>query len=159
MYRRYSQTNGANVSLAQMKRSRIKDLLILVLFALLAAALVIGIPAVLKDNDTRSSYIQQIQSECEEAVRQAETLSRTGGVDSYLTLARIRSNLYAIQTVSSLNAYQGGGILVSEDRITTLQNIVDGYFDYLNRGQATGEYQTTLQIALEELRETVNALN
>ena len=49
MYRRYSQANGNGASLTQMKRSRLKDLLILVLAGLLIASLVIGIPAMLKN--------------------------------------------------------------------------------------------------------------
>ena len=158
MYRRYSQSNGPNVSLSQMKRGRLKDLLILVLIALLAAALVIGIPAVQKNNGTRSLYIMRIQSECDEAIRLTATLSRNAGADSAFMLARIRGSLYTIQTLSSLNAAQGDGQLVSEDQIMTLQNTVDRYLTYLTTGMDTGEYQTTLQIALEELQETLNAL-
>ena len=58
MYRRYSQANGNGASLTQMKRSRLKDLLILVLAGLLIASLVIGIPALQRGNATRSIYIQ-----------------------------------------------------------------------------------------------------
>ena len=158
MYRRYSERNGTNVSLSRMKRSRLKDLLILVLTALLIAALVIGIPLLQKNNGTRSIYIRRIQTECDEAVRQTSTLSRNAGADSAYMLARIRSCLYSIQTISSLNAAQGDGALVSEDQIMTLQNTVDRYLTYLTTGMDTGEYQTTLQIALEELQETVNTL-
>ncbi|MBR6965477.1 MAG: hypothetical protein IKH81_00115 [Clostridia bacterium] len=159
MYRRYSQTNGTTATLSQMKRSRLKDLLILVLLGLLIAALVIGIQALQKDRNARSVYIRRIQTECDEAVRQVATLSRNAGADSASILSRIRSNLYAIQVISGLQVSQGSGALVSEDRILTLQNTVDRYMTYLTTGMDTGEYQTTLQNALEELQEAVMTLN
>ena len=118
----------------------------------------IGIPALQRGNGTRSIYIQRIQTECDEAIRQTSTLSRNAGADSASILARIRSNLYAIRMISGLNASQGGGELVSEDRILTLQNTVDRYLTYLTTGMDTGEYQTTLQTAMEELQEELNAL-
>ena len=159
MYRRYSQANGSNMSLSQLKRSRLKDLLILLLAALLLAALIIGIPALKKQDNTRSIYIQRVQSECDDAVRQVSTLSRNAGADSASILAKIRSNLYAIRTLSALSISQGYGPLVDDDRILTLQNTVDRYLDYLTTGMDTGEYQTSLQIALEELQEELSNLN
>ena len=158
MYRRYSQANGNGASLSQMKRSRLKDLLILLLVGMLIAALVIGIPALRQNSETRSLYIQRIQAECDEAIRQTATLSRNAGADSASILARIRSNLYAIRMISSLNASKFGGELVSEDRILTLQNTVDRFLTYLTTGMDTGEYQTTLQTAMEELQEELSAL-
>ena len=159
MYRRYSQTNGTTATLSQMKRSRLQDLLILVLLGLLIAALVVGVQALQKDRNARSVYIRRIQTECDEAVRQVATLSRNAGADSASILSRIRSNLYAIQVISGLQVSQGSGALVSEDRILTLQNTVDRYMTYLTTGMDTGEYQTTLQNALEELQEAVMTLN
>ena len=158
MYRRYSQTNGNGASLSQLKRSRLKDLLILLLAGLLIASLVIGIPALQRGNGARSLYIQRIQAECDEAIRQTATLSRNAGADSASILARIRSNLYAIRMISGLNSAQNGGELVSEDRILTLQNTVDRYLTYLTTGMDTGEYQTTLQTAMEELQEELGNL-
>ena len=158
MYRRYSQTNGNAGSPTLMKRNRLRDLLILVLAGLLTASLVIGIPAVQRNNGIRSTYIQRIQTECDEAIRQTATLSRNAGADSASILARIRSNLYAIRMVSDLSTSQGSGVLVSDDRILTLQNTVDRYLSYLTTGMDTGEYQTSLQTALEELQEELNAL-
>ena len=158
MYRRYSQTNGNAASVSQLKRSRLKDLLILALTGLLIASLVIGIPALQKNDATRSVYIQRIQAECDEAVRLTSTLSRNAGADSASILARIRSNLYSIRMISSLNIAQGGGELVSEDQVLTLQNTVDRYLNYLTTGMNTGEYQTTLQTGVEELQTEVSTL-
>ena len=158
MYRRYSQANGAGLSMSQMKRSRIRDLVILVLAGLLVASLVLGIPAMLKQTDIRTLYIQRIQAECDDAIRLTSTLSRNAGADSASILARIRSSLYAIRMISSLNAAEGGGPLVEDERILTLQNTVDRYLTYLTTGMDTGEYQTGLQTSLEELQETLSGL-
>ena len=158
MYRRYSQANGNGASLSQMKRSRLKDLLILLLVGMLIAALVIGIPALRQNSETRALYIQRIQTECDEAIRLTSTLSRNAGADSAAILARIRSNLYAVRTVNVLSTAQGNGVLVDEDRLMTLQNTVDRYLEYLTTGMDTGEYQTSLQSALEELQEILSTL-
>ena len=158
MYRRYSQANGAGLSMSQMKRSRIRDLVILVLAGLLVASLVLGIPAMLKQTDVRTLYIQRIQAECDDAIRLTSTLSRNAGADSASILARIRSSLYAIRMISNLNAAEGGGPLVEDERILTLQNTVDRYLTYLTTGMDTGEYQTGLQTSLEELQETLSGL-
>lgn len=158
MYRRYSEANGNSPSLTQLKRGRIKDLLILVMAGLLIAAIVVGIPALQAKNGIHTTYIQRIQSECDEAVRQVSALSRNAGADSASILARIRSNLYAIRTISALSVAQEGKNLVSEDRILSLQNTVDRYLTYLTTGMDTGEYQTGLQISLEELRTEMGQL-
>ena len=158
MYRRYSQGNESPVSLSQMKRSRIKDVIILVLVILLIASLVIGIPAVQSRNGIRAAYIQRIQAECDEAIRQISMLSRNAGADSASLLARIRSNLYAIRVISSMNTGENGGPLVSEDRILTIQNTVDRYLTYLTTGMDTGEYQTALQNEMEELQAELSQL-
>ena len=158
MYRRYSQANGTGISMSQMKHSRIRDLVILVLAGLLVASLVLGIPAMLKQTDVRTLYIQRIQAECDDAIRLTSTLSRNAGADSASILARIRSSLYAIRMISNLNAAEGGGPLVEDERILTLQNTVDRYLTYLTTGMDTGEYQTGLQTSLEELQETLSGL-
>ena len=158
MYRRYSQANGSSVSLSQMKRSRLKDLVILVLAALLIAGAVFCVPIIQQRDAGRSIYIQRMQSECDEALRQTAALSRNAGADSAAILAKIRSNLYAIRTVNALSIAQRNGVLVDEDRILTLQNTVDQYLSYLTTGMDTGEYQTSLHVALEELQEILSVL-
>ena len=71
MYRRYSQANGNGASLTQMKRSRLKDLLILVLAGLLIASLVIGIPALQRGNTDHQGRDQQSGQHQDQQVLQA----------------------------------------------------------------------------------------
>ncbi len=158
MYRRYSQMNGNGVPQSQIKRGRLKDLIILLLLGMLIAAAVIAIPAVRQRGGTHTIYVQRMQSECDEALRQTASLSRNAGADSAAILAKIRSNIYAIRLLNSLSTAQGDGALLDEDRILTLQNTVDRYLSYLTTGMDTGEYQTNLQIALEELQAILSEL-
>ena len=123
MYRRYTQTGESGVSMAQIKRSRLKDLLILLLIAALAASLAIGIPARLEKNSLRGNVIRQISKECDDAIASTKAMSPNGRSDSAAQLARIRSNLYAIRAINNLNHTESGEYLISEDRLNTL---IDG---------------------------------
>jgi len=95
----------------------------------------------------------------DEALRQTTTLSRNAGADSAAILSRIRSNIYAIRMLNTVNSASGGRLLLEEERLTTLQNMVDRYLTYLTTGMDTGEYQTALQVALTEMQEIVRSLN
>ena len=159
MYRRYSQTGDGTVSMTQVTRNRIKNGIILLLLIGIAAALAFSLPVLRNQNETRRLYIQRIQSETAEAVRQTSGLSRNAGADSAAILAKIRCNLYAIRTINSASSGAGNGVLVDEERLTTLLNTVDRYLSFLTTGMDTGEYQTNLQTALNELQGIVSNLN
>ena len=159
MYRRYSQTGDGSMPLSQINRNRIKNILILILLAALAAMLIISIPLIRNQGNTRTLYIQQIQHECQDAYNDTTTLSRTAGADSAAILSRVRSNIHAIRMVNSLSGAEGNRPLVDDERLLTMQNMVDRHLQYLTTGMDTAEYTTTLQTALTELQETVNSLN
>ncbi len=160
MYRRYSQVNTNTVPVNQVRRNRLKNILILFLLAALIALAVVSIPAMRKQNSARDLYIQRMQTEVGEAVRQTTTLSRNAGADSAAILARIRSNLYAIRIINELNIAQEGasGRLLQEETLTTLQSAIDNYLTFLTTGMDTGEYQTNLQNEINSLQATINAL-
>ena len=158
MYRRYSQMGDGNMPLSQINRNRIKNILIVLLLVALIALLVISLPLIRKQNDARASYILRIQTECEDAVRQAYTLSRNAGSDSASNLAKIRCNIYSIRIINDISTAAGSQLL-EKDSLMTIQNMVDRYQEYVGAGGLrTGEYATTLQSALEELQVTVSNL-
>ena len=159
MYRRYSQTGEGNINLSQAKRNRIRNVIVILLVAALAATLIITLPVMQNQNETRSLFIQKIQAEVDEALRQTATLSRNAGADSAAILSKIRSNIYAVRMLNTVNSASGGRMLLEEDRLTSLQNMVDRYLTYLTNGTGTGEYQTALQVALTELQEIAGNLN
>lgn len=159
MYRRYSQTGEGNANLSQVNRNRIKNIILILLLIALAVTLIITLPVMQNQSETRSLYIQKIQAEVDEALRQTATLSRNAGADSAAILSRIRSNIYAVRMLNTVNASSGGKALLEEERLTSLQNMVDRYLTYLTTGMDTGEYQTALQVSLSELQEIARALN
>ena len=158
MYRRYSQTGDGSMPLSQLKRNRIKNILILLLLVAVITLLVISIPMFRDRTETQALYIQQIQSECDEAARQTASLSRNAGADSAAILARVRSNVYAIRVLNNVSTASGGKQLLEDERLMTLQNTVDRYLSFLTTGMDTGEYQTGLQTSLAELQEIIQTL-
>ena len=158
MYRRYSQMGDGSMPLSQVNRNRIKTILIFVLLIALAAMLVISLPMIRNRDNMRTLYIQQIQRECKDAVSDTATLSRTAGADSAAILSRVRSNIHAIRVVNSLSASEGNRALVEDERLLTMQNMVDRHLSYLTTGMDTGEYTTNLQTALAELQEILEGL-
>ena len=152
MYRRYSQMGDGSMPLSQVNRNRIKNILILLLLIALAVLLVISLPLMKSRDDNRANYIQQIQKECKEANNETNALSRTAGADSAAILSRIRSNVHAIRAINSLGGAEGNRLL-EDERLLTLQNMVDQYLQYLTTGMDTGGYTTNLQNSLAELQE------
>ena len=159
MYRRYSQTGDGSMPLSQVNRNRIKNLIILLLLVAVGVLLYISIPMMKNRDETRALYIQKIQAECDDALRQSTTLSRNAGADSAAILSRVRCNIYAIRTLNTMSGSSGGRQLLDDGRLLTLQNTVDNYIAFLTTGMDTGEYQTALHNSLLELQGIVNTLN
>ena len=160
MYRRYSQVNESAMPVSQVRRNRVKNILILVLIAALAALAVVSVPAIQSRNSARDLYVRRMQAEISDALRQATSLSRNAGADSSAILARIRSNIYAIRVLNEMRIGQEGaaGRLLPEESLSTLQSSIDNYLSFLTTGMDTGEYQTNLQNSLNEMQTRINAL-
>ena len=158
MYRRYSQVGDGSMPLSQVNRNRIKNILIMLLLIALAVLLVISLPLMKSRDDNRANYIQQIQKECKEAYNETNALSRTAGADSAAILSRVRSNIHAVRIINNLSGADGGRMLLEDERLLTLQNMVDQYLQYLTTGMDTGGKTTNLQTALIELQDIVSVL-
>ena len=160
MYRRYSQVTENPTPVSNIRRNRIKNILILILIAALAAMAFVSVPAVQKEKGLRELFIQRMQSEISEAVRLATSLSRNAGADSSGILARIRCNIYSIRTTNEISMGIEGvsGRLLQEETLSTLQSSIDNYLTFLTTGMDTGEYQTNLQNSLNSLQATINNL-
>ncbi len=158
MYRHYSQAGNGNMSLSQVNRNRIKNIVIAVLLIAVAALLVISLPLLKNRDNNRALFIQTMQKECKEASNDTNTLSRTAGADSAATLSRVRSNIHTIRIVNNLSSAEGNRLL-EDERLLTMQNMVDKYLQYLTTGMDTGEYVTSLQTSFAELQEILGNLN
>lgn len=154
MYRRYSQVGDGNLSLSQINRNRARNILIILLLAVVAALLVISIPLLVNRSSTRTQYIQQLQKECKEAITDTSMISRTAGADSAALLSRVRSNIHAMRVVNSLSGQQ----MVEDAKLQSMQNTVDTFISSLTTGMDTGRYATELLTALAEMQEIVGNL-
>ncbi len=160
MYRRYSQVNEPTMPVSQMRRNRIKNILIILLTAAVVALSAIALPAVQSRTGARALIIQRMQNEISTAARLTTSLSRSAGASSAAILAQIRSNLHAIASANELSIGMEGasGRLIQEEQMTTLISSVDNYLAFLTTGMDTGEYQTNLQNSLNELQLKINSL-
>lgn len=159
MYRRYSHAGDGGMPLSQINRNRIKNILIFLLAAALTALLIISIPLMRSRDSNRALYIQQIQKECQDAYSDTASLSRTAGADSAAILSRVRSNIHTIRMVNNLSGMDGNRQLLEDERLLTMQNMVDRFLQYLTTGMDTGEYTTSLQTSLAELQMIVSSLD
>lgn len=161
MYRRYSQVGDGSMPLSQVNRNRVKNIVILVLIIALGVLLAFSLPLMMNRGESHSLYIQKIQEECDEAARQANVLSRTGGAASSADLSKIRCNIHAIRTINSLSQASGKQ-LIDDNILMTILNLVDRYQDGMNQGGQKiinpGEYTTNLQNAIIELQDIVSHL-
>ena len=158
MYRRYSQVGDGSMSLSQMNRNRIRNVIILLLLAAVIALLVLSIPMLQGKNNTHKLYISQIQKECKEAITDTSSLSRTAGADSAQILARVRCNIHAMRTINNLSSSESGRPLVEDGRLQGLLNEVDRFLGVLATGMTTGENATAVQTGLADLQEIVTSL-
>ena len=160
MYRRYSSVNQPTANLGQVRRNRMKNILILALVVALGAMTAVALPAVRSRSSTHALYIQRMQNEIATAVRLATALSRNAGANSAAILAQIRSNIYAIGIINEISIGQEGtnGRLLPEERLTSIQSSIDNYLAFLTTGMDTGEYQTNLQNSLNDLQVEISAL-
>ena len=158
MYRRYSRGGEEIGPRPRSHWNRIKSILIILLLAALLALSFFAIPAFRNQGEIRTLFVQRVQSECDEALRQTSTLSHNAGRDSAAILARIRSCVYVIRTANELCAASGNGSLLPDDELLALQDEVDRYLTFITTGMDTSEYQTNLQNDLSALQERVTSL-
>lgn len=160
MYHRYTSRNeGRSANMHPRMMDRIRNAIIAIL---LVACILLGIfggRAISLQAESRTTYIRRMQTECNDALTLVSSLSRTAGSGSPATLGRIRSHVYAMDTINQLNVGLQGRYLVSTDVFTALYALLDEYSDQLSAGkQITGDLQTTLTMSLNDLALLVNAL-
>ena len=127
----------------------------MVLLAAVILLAVFGGRAISFEAETRSTFIQRMQTECNDAVSLTTALSRTAGASSSATLGKIRSHVYAMDAINQLNVGLGGNYLISNDIFTSLYAIIDDYSNRLITGMVTGDSQTALANALTTLQQTI----
>ncbi|MBR4081000.1 MAG: hypothetical protein IKK21_04375 [Clostridia bacterium] len=140
--------------------TRFKNLLLLFLLVAVILLAVFGGRAMMYRNDANHLFISKIQLECGNALTLTNSLSRTAGASSSATLGRIRSHVYAMETINSLSVGLEGasGWLISEDWFTTLYGVLEEYSQKLITGMTTGDQQTALMNALQTLYDQLDTI-
>lgn len=156
MYQHYMSRKGSSMQPSSNSLlNRVRTTLILVLLAAVILLAIFGGRAISFEAETRSTFVHRMQTECNDAVSLVTALSRTAGASSSATLGKIRSHVYAMDTINQLNVGLGGDYLISNDTFTSLYAIIDDYFNRLITGVVTGDSQTALANALTTLQQTV----
>ena len=144
---------------AGLMRERVRTGVIIVLILAVAALGIFGGQAMAYRSEARSLFISSMQTECIEALNQANSLSRTAGANSAATLGRIRSSVRAMEDINRIQmGLEGGRTFVAEETFSDLYSILDNYSNRLLTGMNTGDMQGQLQTALEELQTLIFGL-
>lgn len=162
MYHRYtSRAEGMQTSATPRMKDRIRNIVLVLLTVACILLAIFGGRAMGFQADAHTTFIRRIQTECNDALSLTSSLSRTAGANSAATLGRIRSHLYAMDTINQLNVgLQGaGGYLVNNDVFTSLYAVLDVYSDKLITGMQTGDLQTELTNSLADLSLLVSQLD
>lgn len=138
-------------------REMLKTILIVLLLIAVAFLSIRGIPAIRFQGDARALYLRRVQTECTRAMELSTTLSRTGGTNVG-TVAKIRSAIYAMETVNDLSNATGAGYLVQEDWFTALYEDVEAYSNKTIAGMTTADEQTMLYNSLKVLNEQLQQI-
>ncbi|MCH5287837.1 MAG: hypothetical protein J1E43_10470 [Christensenellaceae bacterium] len=153
------KSNEVNQTGAGLMRERVRNVLIILLVAVIAVLGVMGGQAMRYRAEARSLFAATMQTESNEALSLANSLSRTAGANSSATLGRIRSSVRAMETVNRLHGnLDGGRTFLPEETFSELYAILENYSSRLQTGMNTGDLQGELQSALEALQVKISEL-
>lgn len=159
MYQRYTSRSHAGLqSSGRSLTNRIRNIMLLVLMIAVIVLAIVGGRAMRYQSEAHNTYVRRIQTECNSALTLTPSLSRTAGASTAATLSKIRSYVYAMDTINQLSMGQNGKYLVPTDNFTSLYNIIDEYYNRLITGMVTSEQQTQLSSALSDLLNILVAL-
>lgn len=137
---------------AGVMRDRVRTVLIVILLAGLIAMGILGGRAMYYRTEARSLFVATMQTESNEAVSLANSLSRTAGGNSAATLGRIRACVHAMETANRMQGNLDGRAFVPEETFSDIYTILETYSTRLLTGMNTGDLQGELQTALEALQ-------
>lgn len=154
LYSHYSVMQGANGGKGGSTRvNRLCRILLVVVSLAAAVSICFAVRGENYRRETYTAFINVIRAECNSAIVQTNSLSRTAGANSSAILGRIRSHIHTMDTINQLNADLEGNhqYMISTGLFTQLYDILDNYANRLVTGMVTGELQTQLQTTLDTL--------
>ncbi len=139
--------------------SRIQTVIIFSLLAVLIGLTVYSVPALRFRYEEAGLVRTRLLADCEAAVTRVQRLSRTAGSNSSVTMAEIRSYIYAMDVLNQMHASLTGETLVDGALFTNLYSLMESYSAQLLTGTDTGAMQTAIDSAVSEIYTRVQALN
>lgn len=141
---------------------RVKNVLLILLALALIVSLIMGIPSLRYRSDAKEYIISRMEVECGDARYYLSKLSNTGGSSTYAQLARIRSEIYAMQVLNqTYAAMEGSGskTLVDDAIFSNLFSLVETYYNQLITSSTnTSSVLTDMGTTLTELQTALDAL-
>lgn len=147
----HSRSGGAR-GVEHSRADRVRSIVIILLVVALAGVSIAGGQAIAFKGEIREMIQARALTECNDAVGQVNTLSRSGGSDTAALLGKIRANVHAVELLSSMNVSFYGRELAPAANFTELYSIIDSYSAKLKNGSATIEELTNLSDRLTVLQ-------
>lgn len=142
---RYARSrNGDNRGVEHSRAERVRSIAIILLLVLLVGGSIVSVQAFAFRGSCDKSMLSRAMTECGEAINHVTTLSRTNGSDTATVLGKIRSNIHAIDTLSTLHQSLYGRAFAPAADFTELYSVIDSYYAKLKTGSATTDELTKL---------------
>ena len=152
--------NGRSGGRRSNEPSRTERMLFIALILLAVITLGVGIvggQAIGDRSRTKELMAARALTECSEAVNQVNSMSRSGGSDTAGALGKIRANIKAVETMSTMRQSLYGGALVPQSTFGELYGIIDSYSTKLKNGSSTIDELTRLGEVLAGLQQMLQA--
>lgn len=156
--RSYSSRTMLSVGDGRGASQRVLGIVCLVLAVALAVALAVLLPRSGDRGRAHTFIVSQMLEECENAVSTTRKLSRTASISSYEAIARVRSSVYAVDTLNRAEHEATGQYMIPTETFTRIYDLLDNYNSKLIMGSQTGDLQTQLTGELDQLHLLVENL-
>ena len=156
---RYARGQGATRQMDHARFDRIRNILLILLTVALVGMTIAGTQAIVFRNSCDDRFANTMRTEINEALSDANTLSRNGGSESAALLGRIRASVHAADVINETHNSLYGHFLINPGAFAEVYGIVDNYFHKLKNGTVIIDEQTNLVAALTNLQTVVSALD
>jgi len=147
----HSRSGGGRV-MEHGRADRVKMITIILLAVALIAIGIVGGRAIKFQNDAEELMMARAMMECNNAVNQVNTMSRSGGSDTAGALGRIRANINAVDVLNGISQSLSGRAYAPQNVFTELYAIIDSYSAKLKNGTSAIEELTNLADRLGNLQ-------
>lgn len=158
MYK-YIRNGGRSESPSQQRKNRIRTAVTVVLLLAVIGVTVYSANAVIYRNASQELIVSYMRSECNSAVTQVNSLSRTAGTNSSAVLGRVRGHIYALETLNEMYTALNSRSLIPPEVFDGIYKLLDEYADKLITGMTTGDMQSMLLSEVQGLMSYLNVLD